>query len=400
VYPFASLPENLALFCTTLRRDHGFSIGPAEIVDAARAIEVVGLGDVQVVRDALRPVLSGTAAEAAVFDAAFMQFFLPDPIGQPQDRLEPMLRPLEGGIDRGREDAPPAEVRRSPTADIEAGDDESTVRGSPESEGEDTGDEPAAMIRSSYSPLHLDSVEAPGEVDVDAEWLAAARRFVRSVQLGLSHRWIPAPRGRRFDTRRVMRASLQTGGEALAPRWRHRQRRTPRFVVLIDGSRSMSPYSPASLRFAAALVRASRRVEVFTFSTALRRATADLRGARAQRDSEPPQDWNPRSWGGGTSIGACLRAFVREFGDRRLDRSTIVIIESDGLDLGAPDTLHAAMQELHRRAAAIVWLNPLIDTPGYAPTAQGMSVARPYVATFTSVADAAALARLGHVVAV
>ena len=38
MYPFASLPENLAAFCDALRRQHGFRIGPGEVHDAARAL--------------------------------------------------------------------------------------------------------------------------------------------------------------------------------------------------------------------------------------------------------------------------------------------------------------------------------------------------------------------------
>ena len=45
------------------------------------------------------------------------------------------------------------------------------------------------------------------------------------------------------------------------------------------------------------------------------------------------------------------------------------------------------MQALRRRSSALVWLNPLLDTPGYEPTALGMTVAKPFITTFTSVND-------------
>ena len=53
MYPFASLPENLAAFCGVLRRTHGFRVGPGELQDAARALEVVELSDERAVRHAL-----------------------------------------------------------------------------------------------------------------------------------------------------------------------------------------------------------------------------------------------------------------------------------------------------------------------------------------------------------
>ena len=52
------------------------------------------------------------------------------------------------------------------------------------------------------------------------------------------------------------------------------------------------------------------------------------------------------------------------------------------------------MRELHRRSAGIVWLNPLLETDGYEPTATGMRAARAAVSTFSSVRDAAGLRRL------
>lgn len=104
------------------------------------------------------------------------------------------------------------------------------------------------------------------------------------------------------------------------------------------------------------------------------------------------------AWAGGTSIGACLRDFLRRFADRMVGRETVVMITSDGLDVGAPDLLRDAMQELNRRSAGVVWLNPLLETEGYEPTATGMRVARPYVSTFSSVNDAPGLARLSRTV--
>ena len=60
MYPFTSLPENLAAFCQVLRRQHGFDIGPGELHDAARALGVVDLASERAVRHALRPILGGT----------------------------------------------------------------------------------------------------------------------------------------------------------------------------------------------------------------------------------------------------------------------------------------------------------------------------------------------------
>ena len=246
----------------------------------------------------------------------------------------------------------------------------------------------------SYSPLRALGRTGITVAPAGADWRDAARGLVRRLELGLSRRWVPARTGRRFDLRRTLRASLQTGGVPVGPRWRWRPRRVPRFVVLVDGSRSMSGAASTAMTIAAALAGVTPRIEMFTFSTALQRVTGDLRrataGVRVTIESERD------AWGGGTSIGACLRACLRSPEGRRIGRDTVVIIASDGLDVGEPDTLRSAMHDLRTRAAAVVWLNPLLDTPGYEPTSRGMRAARPFITTFANVKDAAGLARLSR----
>jgi uncharacterized protein with von Willebrand factor type A (vWA) domain len=46
----------------------------------------------------------------------------------------------------------------------------------------------------------------------------------------------------------------------------------------------------------------------------------------------------------------------------------------------------------------VVWLNPLLETEGYEPTAAGMRAALPRIATFASVTDRAGLIRLSRTV--
>jgi hypothetical protein len=163
-------------------------------------------------------------------------------------------------------------------------------------------------------------------------------------------------------------------------------------VLFVDGSRSMSAHARTALQVAVAMASVTMRVEVFTFSTGFRRVTREVRQAAAGEVRR--LDGLHDAWAGGTSIGACLRAFLQQFGERMVGRDTVVMIASDGLDVGAPDMLRDAMQELHRRSAGVVWLNPLLETSGYEPTASGMRAARPFVDTFASVTDVEAFARL------
>ena len=392
MYPFGSFPNNLIAFTRVLRRDHGFRIGAGEIADAARALAVVDLGDERAVRDALRPVLSRTRDEAAAFDAAFTSFFFPGPPGIEQPGLPPLRG--EPGAEGGPET--PADRPGPASADVEPNTrDEAGIGAMPVESDETSSAPPRMLARASYSPFAAEEAGEPPELGrADAAWRDAARALVRRLQFGLSRRWRPAARGQRFDLRRTLRAGVQTGGEAPTVRWLRRPRRTPRIVLLLDGSRSMGAYVDAALQMTAAIAGATIRLEVFVFSTALERVTADVRRSAAGK----AQRLRPlrHAWAGGTSIGACLRDFLRRFGERTIAKDTIVIVVSDGLDVGDPDVLREAMRELHRRSAGVVWLNPLLDTPGYEPIAAGMRAARPYITTFASVTDAAEFARLAR----
>ena len=399
--PFASLPRNLVAFAAVLRRDHHFKIGPGETRDAARALEVVDLADERAVRDALRPILSSTERDAAVFDRAFTDFIFPRAEGVPQERLSSTRR--EPGSDADGTEADVDRKRRSPSSrpdkdDADTAPDLRNGAMAPVEAGDEEAGPEAPLARTTWSPLDAIGAEAPSLARAEREWRDAARLLVRRIELGLSRRWKPAPRGRRFDLRRTLRVSLQTGGEALRPRWLRRPRRAPRFVLLVDASRSMSAHTETALRMAAALASVTTRIEVFTFSTALDRVTDDVR--RAAAGERRPFQPAPFAWGGGTNIGGSLQAFVRSHGPRLLGRDTVVIVASDGLDVGDPAVLGAVMAELRRRSAGVVWLNPLLEIPGYAPAARGMSAARPYVATFAAVTGVTSFTRLARTVRV
>ena len=156
-------------------------------------------------------------------------------------------------------------------------------------------------------------------------------------------------------------------------RWLRRVRRSPRVVLLIDGSRSMEASQATALELAVALTGATPRVEVFVFSTALIRLTRELRLAGAGRPRQVTLE--RATWGGGTSIGANLGAFLRRHGERLVTRDTLAVIVSDGLDVGetGPPQRPCASCTGGRPA---VWLNPLA-TPGRADVAR--CAARPFI---------------------
>jgi len=57
----------------------------------------------------------------------------------------------------------------------------------------------------------------------------------------------------------------------------------------------------------------------------------------------------------------------------------VVLIYSGGWDRGTPDLLTSQMARLAGFAHRVVWLNPLLKSPRYEPTCQGMEAALPFV---------------------
>jgi uncharacterized protein with von Willebrand factor type A (vWA) domain len=235
---------------------------------------------------------------------------------------------------------------------------------------------------------------SPEELAQIAELMA---RVPVSVPPRRSRRRRTARRGSP-DLRRTLRRSFRTGGEPAERAWRKRRRRPRRLVLLLDVSGSMADYSRALLLFAHAVLRADRRFEAFCFGTRLTRLTraldtADLDEA-LERAAAEVVDWN-----GGTRIGESLQRFLDEYGHRGLARGAVVVICSDGLDVGDPELLAAQMARLHRLAYRVFWLNPLQEDPAYEPLARGMKAALPYVDVFASGHNLASLEEVAAAVA-
>jgi uncharacterized protein len=366
-----NLAAKVVEFCERLRTVHNFNVGPGEALEAVRALELVGIRERRRVAAALRAVCCSKPEEIELFDRAFDEFFASAAAGSAHpSRRRRRTRPVR---DDTLAQSDSAEIKRQP-------------------EAEGVGESWQALL-ARYSPSAA-FANAPA---IPKEGLAAvlreADRLIARLRLGRSLRWKPRPRGERFDLRRTLRASLRTGGDLLEPHTLGHPLRNPRFVVLLDGSRSMSEHAPRMLQFAYALCKRSRRAGVFLFSTQLAEVTRKLR--EALRSGSFRLDDLGEAWGGGTRIGASLSQFLRKYRARLTDQ-TFVIIVSDGLDVGEVSRLQRAMREIARRCAAIAWVNPDAARRGYTPAARGMAAALPYVTIFTSFERMDELTRLGR----
>jgi uncharacterized protein with von Willebrand factor type A (vWA) domain len=363
-------------------RASGLPVTTSAVMDAVRGLEAVDLMDRAEVYLTLRTVLMSRIEEQPAFDRCFETFWkFHAEDGQGLDGLVATVQPV-------RQDDEPdtgaVEAAREKQAQIALDEWE---------EGEGADDEPVevpglsdreALMEQDFSTFPAEQLDEVARLTVQI-----AKRLARRV----SRRRKPTRRGGTIDLRRSMRANLMKG-EIIELRRRARRRRKVRLVLLCDVSGSMDLYSRFLLQFLYALQNVFGRVETFTFATRLTRVSDLLRGpsykGALRRLTEV------RDWSGGTRIGESIREFNQTWG-RLVDRRTIVLLLSDGWDTGEPEVLAKEMLTLKRRAARVIWLNPLLGNPSYEPLTRGMAAALPLVDHFAAAHNLASLRELaGH----
>ena len=376
--PSRALPAERALsarvvgFCRYLR-EAGIALGLGEQTEAARAA-VVALHDPVRFRLALRAATAKSRAEQAVFDACYAVYWedLAEADLAEPDPAESVLPPLRLP-QRGRQSAQ-YDGNSSATTDREI----SAAAYSPQQ----------VPANTDFALLSADELERMSHL-----LLAIGRQLARS----LSRRHQPGPRGVRLDLRRTLRAGLRSG-ELLELALLRRRRRRLKLALICDVSKSMDLYSRFLIQFMFAFQRAYRRIETFVFSTGLHRITDQLRGPDLATALDHLAATVPE-WAGGTRIGASLEQYLQRYGRTALDRRTVVAILSDGWDTGDIDLLGRCMEEIQRRAALVIWLNPLLGNPDYRPQTRGMRAALPFVDVFAAAHNAASLRRLATTLA-
>ncbi|MGG1659928.1 vWA domain-containing protein [Brevibacillus sp. NRS-1366] len=367
-----NLVEHIALFCKFLRK-RGFRIGPGQTIDALRAIEIVGVEAESQVREALRLVLCSSPWEQEHFDAIYKAFFRSTNLSA-LDRAMVQMRLSNQTSESGPKD----EKKESQHNPISCDDPvEPSLANS----------EPNTRGRSFLTSLLQKNAPTRAQIPVENlnETIAAARILVNRVKRQKGRKKAAGQRGGHLDFRRTMRINMPVGGEIFKLAWKSPKPQKVRFVLFCDGSRSMTGFAERFLQFAYALTCCSRYVEVFLFSTRVKRVTEKL--YQTKRQGLSALSVLGAEWGGGTRIGESLETFIQQYGGRMLGRKTVVIIASDGLETGSVETMQQAMKTIYARSASVVWLNPLLAIPGYEPTARGMHTALTYIDLFSGAND-------------
>jgi len=386
--------EELVRFGETLRRA-GVAVPADATITAARALVAVGF-EREPARAALRASLLTRPDDVPVFDRLFPQFWT---------RLT--------GVDQA-DLAPDAslgvEDDSSPDLDLEVADDLTSADGEREGEadaegvarlsgglGETDPREDADPVSAAvYSRAGASEAVSGGSHLVGADFGDAMERFTRGLAELPGRRWGRVSDGRRIDARRALRESVATGGAVLNLPRAEREPTAVRACLLVDVSKSVLDTLDRAflLEFLRRARTGWRSARVFFFDTDLREVstafdaptTAAATAALADAEAE---------WGGGTRIGHTVTT-LREAYPEAVDRRTVVLVVSDGLEVGDLEGLESGMAWLDRRAATVLWLNPLARSPDYRPICRGMAAALPYVEAlfaFAGPEDVAEVAR-------
>ncbi|MEV5174295.1 VWA domain-containing protein [Streptomyces flaveolus] len=395
-------------------RAHGVRIGTGETVDAARAVEALGLADRERLREGLAATLLHGPGQRAVFDSVFDLYF-PRGVGGPEDaprdretlrdRLAEALAADDrammaqlaaeavdglGGygsspgsdgwsayqtLDRLRPQTLLARVRadiRGRNGDSGAGfadrllDDE--IRRRIEEFRRLVGAEARRRVaeRRGRDEIARRGVRPTADrVDfliANRDQLTELRRTVqplaRKLATRLAARRRRAARGT-IDLRRTLRSSLSTGGVPMRPVLRRRRPVRPELVLLCDVSGSVSGFSDFTMLLVQALHDQFSKVRVFAFVNRLDEVTGLLDHGRADPDGLGARiraEATLTGWHGSSDYGVALGEFAERYGGAVGPRTTVFVLGDARTNMSDPNL--PAVRELARRARRVYWLNP------------------------------------------
>ncbi|GHI03615.1 hypothetical protein AQI88_35765 [Streptomyces cellostaticus] len=393
-------------------RAHGVRIGTGETVDAALAVEALGLTDRELLREGLAATLLHGPAQRAVFDPVFDLYF-------PR---------VTGGSDGGSTDR---EELRDRLADALAADDRSLMArlaaeavdglggygSSPGSDGwsaYQTLDRlrPQTLLArvradvrgrdggAGFADRLLDDeirrrievfrrlvgaearrrvaerrdrdeiarrAVAPTADRVDflyagRDRLAELRRTVsplaRKLATRLAARRRRAARGT-IDLRRTLRSSLSTGGVPMRPVLRRRRPARPELVLLCDVSGSVSGFSDFTMLLVQALHDQFSKVRVFAFVNRLDEVSGLLGHGHADPDGLGARiraEARLTGWHGSSDYGVALGEFAERYGDAVGPKTTVFVLGDARTNMSDPNL--PAVRDIARRARRVYWLNP------------------------------------------
>jgi uncharacterized protein with von Willebrand factor type A (vWA) domain len=360
----------------------GIKIGLSQVIDAARATELVDLSARRDFRALLRANLVSQKEDFPAFDMAFDCFWREQTYERvPMETLDIEGTPTEnnaqeGGDEEGGVEEVIAESLAKESLPLEDLDEFAVPTFSPQEQ----------LNRKDFSEMGVEESRAIAR---------AILLIATKIATQISRRKKLGRRGVAVDPRWTMRKNMKYGGEIIDLVERKKRIKKTKVVLLCDVSGSMDCYSRFLIQFMYGLQNELWGVETFVFSTSLSRITHLIRTKDIANALEKISG-SILGWSGGTNIGRSLHTFNRNFAPSMVTHRTVIVIISDGWDRGDVSLLERQMQDLKRRCKKLIWLNPLLASENYEPLCKGMQAALPYIDLFLSVHNLNSLVALGR----
>ncbi|HJQ47723.1 MAG TPA: VWA domain-containing protein [Amycolatopsis sp.] len=413
----SGLPHRLVEFVGSLR-EHGIPVGPGETIDAAAAVDVLGLADREQLRAALAATVLRRSGQRQTFDMVFDLYF-PVAVGAAETAAEEQhleslrdsmvaamgegdsgaMRSLAAaGVDgfgqygssggmsgwsayqtltRVRPDALLQRVLAAIRGESDQGDrldglGEAVARQEARSRIAEFRRYVEAEARRRTAELRgrerisrhavapqTDLVSFTG---ANRDQIADLRRTIQPLSRKLATRLSARRRRTRrgtIDLRRTLRRSLATGGVPMRPAMRERRPGRPELVLLCDMSGSVAGFAQFTVLLVQALADQFAKVRSFAF-VGLTDEITDLVTAGAA----DPEGLARRimtearltKWGTNSDYGDSLRSFVEEWPDAVGPRTSVLML-GDGRTNGGDPNLDA-VRRIRDRARHVYWLNP------------------------------------------
>ncbi|NKQ57022.1 VWA domain-containing protein [Amycolatopsis sp. K13G38] len=408
----SGLPTRLVEFVGSLR-EHGIPVGPGETVDAAAAVDVLGLADREQLRAALAATVLRRSGQRATFDAVFDLYF-PAAVGtaetaaevedleslrnelvaamgegdsegmralagagvgeygqygstggmsgwsayqtlsriRPDSLLERVLEAIRGEQDEGLGEAIAQREARSRIAEFREYVQAEARRRTAELRGRDR------ISKHAVAP-HTELVSF---TNASRDQIADLRRTIQPLSRKLATRLSTRRRRTRrgqIDLRRTLRRSLATGGVPMRPAMRDRRPGRPELVLLCDMSGSVAGFAQFTLLLVQALADQFSKVRSFAFvgltdeiTDMVSAGAADPEGLARRIMTEA----RLTKWGINSDYGDSLRSFVEEWPDVVGPRTSVLILGDGRTNGGDPNLV--AVRRIAERARHVYWLNP------------------------------------------
>jgi uncharacterized protein with von Willebrand factor type A (vWA) domain len=364
-------------------RNNNYRVGIAEQIDALKIAEYCYISDKYVFKLGLKALICSDEEGWSKFDEVFDAFWMSSNIKQfVQASQSPAVKKKSPEQQKQQEQGNKNQAPKASSADSEA---QQEIDDIPQSSGSKDG----ASSRSNLVKEDFNSIKDPDEM---RKMERLIERLAKQMKKRISRRYEYQANKGKIDLRKTFRKSLRYGGTPLELCKKRLKPQTPKLIIIVDVSRSMAMYSFLFLRFARGLTNVFKDVQAYAYNTQLLPITDALKQTDLMRVRNSLAMMS-EGWSGGTKIGESLHKFNQQYG-QSVNKRSLVMIVSDGLDAGSSDELTSEMQTLKRRCKKIVWLNPLLGNEGYEPVAAGMAAALPFIDLFAPANNLESLAAL------